>query len=75
MDEKVLDAAKQGKGQKIIDSLDDPQFKGMEKWSYGETSADGLRSEVYYCNLQSQCLCSAFIGWCKAWIETGLAPK
>lgn len=48
MDEMVLDAAEQGKGQKIIDNLGDPQFKGMEKWSYGETSAQGLRSEVHY---------------------------
>ncbi len=48
MDETVLDAAKQGKGQKIIENLGDPQFRGMEKWSYGETSASGLRSEVHY---------------------------
>ena len=50
MDQMVLDAAKQGKGQKIIDSLNDPNpiFHGMEKWSYGETSANGLRSEVHY---------------------------
>jgi filamentous hemagglutinin len=48
MDEMVLDAAKQGKGQKLFDNLGDPQFKGMEKWSYGETSAQGLRSEVHY---------------------------
>lgn len=48
MDEMVFDAAKQGKGQKIIDNLGDPQFKGMEKWSYGEKSAQGLRSEVHY---------------------------
>ncbi len=48
MDEMVLDAAKQGKGTKIIDNLGDPQFKGMEKWSYSEKSAAGLRSEVHY---------------------------
>jgi len=48
MDQMVLDAAKQGKGQKIIDNLGDPRFKGMEKWSYGETSANGVRSEVHY---------------------------
>jgi hypothetical protein len=48
MDEVVLDAAKQGKGAKIIDNLGDPQFKGMEKWSYSEKSAAGLRSEVHY---------------------------
>jgi RHS repeat-associated protein len=48
MDEMVLDAAKQGKGIKIIDNLGDEQFKGMEKWSYSEKSAAGLRSEVHY---------------------------
>ena len=48
MDEMVLDAAKQGKGTKIIDDLGDPKFKGMEKWSYSEKSASGLRSEVHY---------------------------
>jgi hypothetical protein len=48
MDQMVLDAAKQGNGLKIIDNLGDPAFKGMEKWSYGETSANGLRSEVHY---------------------------
>ncbi|NQT14629.1 MAG: hypothetical protein HQ582_17865 [Planctomycetes bacterium] len=44
----VLDAAKQGTGQRIIESLGDPQFKGMGKWSYGETSNAGQRSEVHY---------------------------
>jgi RHS repeat-associated protein len=48
MDEMVLGAAKEGKGIKIIDNLGDPKFKGMEKWSYGETSAAGVRSEVHY---------------------------
>ena len=48
MDQMVLDAAKQGRGIKIIDNLGDPKFKGMEKWSYTEKSANGLRSEVHY---------------------------
>ena len=48
MDQMVLDAAKQGKGVKIIDNLGDPKFKGMEKWSYTERSAAGFRSEVHY---------------------------
>lgn len=48
MDKMVLDAAKQGKGTKIIDNLGDPNFKGMEKWSYTEKSAAGPRSEVHY---------------------------
>lgn len=48
MDEMVLDAAKQGKGTKIMGNLNYPKFKGMEKWSYTEKSANGLRSEVHY---------------------------
>lgn len=48
MDEMVLEAAKKGKGQRIIANLNDPEFKGMEKWSYSELSATGLRSEVHY---------------------------
>jgi hypothetical protein len=48
MDQLVLGAAKEGKGIKIIDSLGDPRFRGMEKWSYGETSDAGIRSEVHY---------------------------
>ncbi len=34
MDQMVLDAAKQGNGTKIMENLNDPKFKGMEKWSY-----------------------------------------
>jgi RHS repeat-associated protein len=48
MDEMVMGAAKQGKGIRIIESLGDPKYKGMEKWMYGETSRSGLRSEVHY---------------------------
>jgi hypothetical protein len=48
MDEMVLDSAKQGNGIKLFDNLGDADFKGMEKWSYGETSANFLRSEVHY---------------------------
>jgi RHS repeat-associated protein len=48
MDEMVMGSAKQGKGIRIIDSLGDPNFKGMEKWMYSEKSANGLRSEVHY---------------------------
>ena len=48
MDQMVLDAAKRGAGKRIIHNLGDPKFKGMDKWSYGETSANGLRSEVHY---------------------------
>ncbi len=49
MDEMVLDAAKRGKGDPLWNvELNDPRFKGMEKWSYGEKSAKGLNSEVHY---------------------------
>lgn len=48
MGRMVLDAAKQGKGIRIIESLSDPRFRGMEKWSYGERSAAGRLSEVHY---------------------------
>jgi len=44
----VLDAAMLGKGIRIIESLGDDRFKGMEKWSYGVTNSDGTRSEVHY---------------------------
>ncbi|NLG02110.1 MAG: RHS repeat-associated core domain-containing protein, partial [Lentisphaerae bacterium] len=48
MDEMVLDAAKKGKGNLIIENLNDPKFKGMDKWRYGEKSTQGLNSEVHY---------------------------
>jgi RHS repeat-associated protein len=48
IEQMALDAAKQGKGMKIIDNLGDPKFKGMEKWSYTEKSDTGVRVEVHY---------------------------
>ena len=48
MDKMVLDAAKEGKGTKIIENLGDPKFKGMEKWQYTETSTAGKTSTVHY---------------------------
>ena len=47
-DKMTLDAAKEGGGQKIIDNLGDPQFKGMEKWELKVKSADGKDSVVHY---------------------------
>jgi hypothetical protein len=44
----ALDAAKQGKGVKIIDSLGDSEFKGMEKWEFKVKSAEGRGSVVHY---------------------------
>ncbi len=48
MDQMVVDAAKRGAGDKLPIKLNDPRFKGMDKFSYGETSAAGIRSEVHY---------------------------
>jgi hypothetical protein len=47
-DQMTLEAAKEGAGIKIIKSLDDPKFKGMEKWSYTTKSSEGVISEVHY---------------------------
>ena len=47
-DKLTLDAAKAGKGQKLIDNLGDPKFKGMEKWEYKVKSANGRDSVVHY---------------------------
>ena len=48
MDQMVLDAAKSGAGRPLNISLGDPRYAGMQKCSYGETSAAGFRSEVHY---------------------------
>jgi RHS repeat-associated protein len=47
-DEMALEAAKKGAGTKIIDNLNDPQFKGMEKWEYKVKSSNGADSVVHY---------------------------
>jgi hypothetical protein len=49
-DEMVLDASKEGvpEAKKIIDNLNDPKFKGMEKWEYKVKSAEGKDSVVHY---------------------------
>jgi filamentous hemagglutinin len=44
----VLDAAKNGAGEEVIQNLGDDAFKGMTKMSYSETSANGVLSEVHY---------------------------
>ncbi len=46
----VLDASKEGvpEATKIIDNLNDPNFKGMEKWEYKIKSAEGKDSVVHY---------------------------
>lgn len=47
-DQMTLDAAKRGAGEKIIDNLGDPRFKGMEKWQYKVKSKSGKDSVVHY---------------------------
>ncbi|WP_156962122.1 DUF637 domain-containing protein [Candidatus Paracaedibacter symbiosus] len=47
-DQMALNAAKQGEGKKIIDSLNDPLYKGMEKWEFKVKSASGKDSVVHY---------------------------
>jgi hypothetical protein len=42
-----MDAARRGEGTKIIDSLSDPAFKGMEKWEYKLKSTEGRDSVVH----------------------------
>ncbi len=48
MDQMVMDAAKNGAGDPLPIKLKDPNFQGMQKYSYGETSASRARSEVHY---------------------------
>jgi hypothetical protein len=48
LDQMTLEGAKQGKEVPIIESLKDPEFKGMEKRNYSVKSANGLHSEVHY---------------------------
>jgi RHS repeat-associated protein len=48
MDQMVMDAAKNGEGTKIMENLNDPKFKGMDKYRYYERSKNGNLSEVHY---------------------------
>lgn len=47
-DQMTLDEAKKGAGERILKSLDDPAFKGMEKWELKVKSASGNDSVVHY---------------------------
>jgi RHS repeat-associated protein len=47
-DQMALEAAKRGAGEKIIENLGDPRYKGMEKWEYKVKSSDGRDSVVHY---------------------------
>jgi hypothetical protein len=48
MDQMTLEAAQDGAGSMIIRNLNDPLFKGMEKWEYKVKSASGQDSVVHY---------------------------
>jgi hypothetical protein len=43
-----MDEAKGGAGKKIIDSLSDPKFKGMEKWQHIRRNPDGTNTVIHF---------------------------
>lgn len=47
-DQMTLEAAQTGAGKNIISNLNDPKFKGWDKYEYKEKSNDGLDSVVHY---------------------------
>ncbi|WP_347815000.1 RHS repeat domain-containing protein [Leptospira noguchii] len=47
-DQMTLDASKKGAGKNILNNLDDPKYKGMEKWEYKTKSKNGKDSVVHY---------------------------
>lgn len=47
-DQMALNAAQSGQGRRIIENLNDPIYKGMEKWEYKVKSNEGLDSVVHY---------------------------
>jgi hypothetical protein len=47
-DEMTLEHAKKGEGDRIMISLKDPNFKGMEKWELKTKSYNGNDSVVHY---------------------------
>ncbi|WP_436263250.1 RHS repeat-associated core domain-containing protein [Pseudomonas brassicacearum] len=47
-DQMTLQAAKEHRGKKIIKKLDDPKFKGMEKWELKTKSNNRNDSVVHY---------------------------
>ncbi|QDU90905.1 hypothetical protein Pla175_43180 [Pirellulimonas nuda] len=44
----ALEEAQKGLGQRIIRSLDDPRYKGFEKWEYKIKSNNGADAVVHY---------------------------
>jgi uncharacterized protein RhaS with RHS repeats len=47
-DQMTLQAAKEGHGVRIIEGLNDPKFKGMDKWELKVKSNNGNDSVVHY---------------------------
>jgi len=47
-DKMTLDAAKNGSGDRIIQGLGDPKYKGMDKYEYEVKSDRGVISNVHY---------------------------
>ncbi|MBV5349003.1 hypothetical protein JZU61_05040, partial [bacterium] len=47
-DQMTLQAAKEGHGVRIIEGLNDPNFKGMDKWELKVKSKNGNDSVVHY---------------------------
>jgi YD repeat-containing protein len=49
LNEKLaMDEAQAGAGQKIMDNLNDPRYKGMEKWQHVHQNPDGTNTVVHY---------------------------
>ena len=43
-----MDEAIGGSGKKIMDGLNDPNFKGMEKWQHVHRNPDGTNINIHY---------------------------
>ena len=43
-----MDEAMGGAGKKIMDGLNDPKFKGMEKWQHVHRNPDGTNTVIHY---------------------------
>ena len=47
-EQMALEEARGGAGQKIMDGLNDPAFKGMEKWQHVHVNSDGSKTVIHY---------------------------
>jgi len=48
LEKLTLDEAKNGAGMRIIKNLNDPKFKGMEKWQHIHKHSGGNQSIIHY---------------------------